>query len=337
MKSYQKMRKAFSIIEVIFVLVILGIISSIGSSIIVQVYESYITQNALYKVTTKTELVANQLVNRLTYAIPSSLISKVTSNDGSWNLKFRSTIGGDSNESKAIERENWIKLEDIMFGTSDFTTIEWIGYDNDSFSASSSPAWSGIADYSSADINHIDTPSSNLNSANSIISNLSNGKVSLDGTATSPAIFFKEKNNYYSQTKEYTPKCMGLIPPITTTCSFRVNLADVDTLNFLDGKSKIVTERYKLAWSAYAIVPENPIDTDGDGDSDLWELAFYYNYQPWNGENYKEHGIRKLLMKSISVFKFTKNGGVIQFKLCASSQISTTNYISTCKEKVVLR
>jgi prepilin-type N-terminal cleavage/methylation domain-containing protein len=341
MKKYKRIHRAFSIIEVIFVLVILGIISSIGSSIIVQVYESYITQNALYKVTTQTELVSNQLVNRLSYAIKNSVISKVTKDDGSWNLYFRSSMDENTSQEsdvpQAIETENWLKLEDIMFGTSDFVTIEWIGYDNDSFSADTIAGWSGIADYSEANISSFKTPHSNLSLANDIISNLSADKVNLNDTAlNNPAVIFTKKTGSFV---EDGAGCMGLIDN-NSSCIFPVKMLNNTQLEFLGtAKStpKTITERYKLVWSAYAISPENPRDIDGDGEADLWELAFYYNYQPWNGENYKEHGTRKLLMRNLSVFKFTENGGIIQFKLCASSPISEKLYISTCKEKVVLR
>jgi prepilin-type N-terminal cleavage/methylation domain-containing protein len=335
MKPYIKTHKAFSLIEVIFVLIILGVISSIGSSIIVQVYESYITQNALYKVTTKTELVANQIVNRLTYAIPISTISKVTDNNGTW-----------IHSTPPIENTEWIQLKNIMFGTSAFRSIEWIAYDNDSFSASTTPAWSGVGNYNTSNKNILNTPGSNLALSREIIFNLSNGKVDLDRSisATAPfnnsgAIVFKQENGYFTGISEYDPSCMGLMNyhNISTinqnsSCIFPIKRESNEQFSFQRvGESKIITERYKLAWSAYAIVPEDP-----DGDN-LWNLFLYSNYQPWNGENYKTHGTKKLLMGNVSVFKFTKNGGIIQFKLCASENIGETFPISTCKEKVVLR
>lgn len=335
MKRYKKNHSAFSLIEIIFVLIILGIVSSIGSSIIIQVYESYIIQNSLYKVTTKTELVANQIVNRLSYAIPLSTISKATNENGTWSLiNATPTEGGVNGVDSA--NSDWIQLKNIMFDNSNkFRTIEWIGYDNDSFSAKSQPAWSGIADYPASTKNNLVTPGSELSLATTIIAKLSNSQIDLDGTSSnSAAIIFQEKDNHYNPAGErYHPSCMGLIDN-DSSCIFPVQRLDDTNLTFIRvDEPKIVTERYKLVWSAYAIVPEDP-----DGDN-LWDLYLYSNYQPWNGENYKANGTKKLLMNNISVFKFTKNGGIIQFKICATAITGSQaeERISTCKEKVVLR
>jgi prepilin-type N-terminal cleavage/methylation domain-containing protein len=73
---YKKTKKAFSLLEIIFVIVILGVVASLSSQIIIQVYENYIIQRAVYNVSTKTELISNQIVNRLAYRIPGTTISK---------------------------------------------------------------------------------------------------------------------------------------------------------------------------------------------------------------------------------------------------------------------
>lgn len=316
----KNIRLAFSMIEVIFVLVILGIVASISSSIIAQVYENYITQEALYSVTTKTEVASTQIVNRLTYRIQGTTIAK------------------DPNKNGFVEGTDWIMLKDIPKVDNNFTTVEWIGYDNDSLGATEVPGWSGVANYKtvadgstlpSASRNSIYTPASLLTNTANIMENLSNHKVNLT-TAKPAALIFQQKANEYRTGQEYSPSCMGLIDPSNTECIFRVANSGDTNLTFVDAKPKIVTERYKLAWSAYTLVPE---DLDGDG---LYNLYLYYNYQPWNGETYNQ-GVKKLLTSNVSVFKFTENGGVIQFKLCASKKISATNRISTCKEKVLIQ
>jgi len=307
------MKKAFSLIEVVFVIVILGIVASISSQIIVQVFDNYITQKAIYNVSTKTEIVANQIVNRLTYAIEESAVIKT-----------------DSFQTNAIHTEgnDWKKMNDIN-DTDSFVIVEWIGYDNDSFSAGATPYWSGVANYETASESSFISPASQFSKADSIISNLSNNQVDLTGTVQHPAILFIQKNNYYKGTEEYTPKCMGLIDS-NVSCIFRVERNNDNNLTFEDNRTKIITERYRLVWSAYALVPE--IQPNG-----LYNLYLYYNYQPWENENFKNNGSKSLLLTNMSVFKFTQNGGSIQFKICATENIGEDYNISTCKEKVIIR
>ena len=316
----KKKHSAFSLIEVIFVLVILGIVASISSSIIAQVYENYITQEALYSVTSKTEVASVQITNRLTYRIQGTTIAK------------------DPNSTGFVEGTDWIMLKDIPKADNNFTTVEWIGYDNDSLSATEVPGWSGVANYDTsvgnslvpASRNSIYTPASFLTNTAKIMNNLSSGKVTMADENHTAGLIFQQKDNEYRTGQEYSPSCMGLIDPTNTNCIFRVTNNGDTNLTFVDSKPKIVTERYKLAWSAYALVPE---DLDGDG---LYNLYLYSNYQPWNGESYNQ-GVKNILTNNISVFKFTEDGGVIQFKICASKKISATNRISTCKEKVLIQ
>jgi len=152
------MKKAFSLIEVIFVLVILGIVASLSSQIIVQVYENYLTQRAVYNVNTKTELAINQIVNRLGYSIMDSAIAK----DPADATKFKLLSNLDVTTDGAL------------------TMLEWVGYDNDSFDADLTPYWSGVANYATATRTNFDSPGSNLNSIDTIIQNLSGNTVTLN-------------------------------------------------------------------------------------------------------------------------------------------------------------
>ncbi|MCK4440775.1 MAG: prepilin-type N-terminal cleavage/methylation domain-containing protein, partial [Sulfurovaceae bacterium] len=195
-----KTKKAFSLIEVIFVLVILGIVASISSQIIVQVYENYIIQKAIYKVNNQTEIVANQLVNRLTYRIAGTTISK---NHQAFLNHY--------NNGTALPANNWLKVEDVLNGGQTYTSLEWIGYDNNSFSADAIPYWSGVANYeNNASQDWFFTPASLLSEASTIISNLSHNKVNLNDRPA--GVIFLEKANRYNGGNEYDPICMGLIP-----------------------------------------------------------------------------------------------------------------------------
>ena len=342
----KKTKKAFSLLEVIFVLVILGIVASISSQIIVQVYENYIIQKAVYNVSTKTEVAANQIVNRLTYRIPGTTISK----------DHDAFVAG---LATPIEGTHWRKLQDVVTGGNTYTTIEWIGYDNDSFAAKQTPGWSGIADYEAPNTNkgQFLTPGSNLSTTATIVSNLSKNEVGTGvkqvelTTAKPAAVIFSQKDNWYKKDTQYNPICMGLIPHgrtsdtpailSSTECIFSVaqKTGSSNILEFVSNAPdtsatdpKIISERYKLAWSAYAIAPIPNMETG------LHDLVLYSNYQPWNGESYLDTTTtQNTILKNISVFKFSENGGTVQFKLCAVEKISKDVNVTTCKEKVVIR
>ncbi len=309
-------KKAFSMIELVFALIVMGIVASIGSSILAQVYENYITQKAVYTSSIKTEMVANQLVNLLTYRINGTTIGKNitdTNNSGTWT-----TSNG-----------TWERLDRAVAGNP-FKTLEWIGQDSDGFGAMATQPWSGIANYETSTMNSFQTPASHLADASTILTNLTNGKVDLT-TAKPAGILFDQKDNFYDDNLEYNPNCMGLIDPANRVCIFPVAKVDDTHFSFTRAnQAKIVTERYKLSGSAYAIVPEV------DKNDKLNDLYLYSNYQPWNGEVYTD-GTKNLLLRNVSVFRFSENGGVLQFKLCQQEDIGMDANITTCKEKAVIK
>lgn len=166
-------RSAYTLLELIFVIVILGIVSSIGAELIAKVYENYIIQRANHRAELKTELAALQIANRLRYAIPGTL----------YRIKSDDTL-----ESTLVS---------LSAGADTYKGLQWVGYDGDSFEAVTSaanrqPGWSGFADveHGSTDINHIKTQGSNLTLANTIIGNLSpSGKAITDAY-----IYFPDEN-----------------------------------------------------------------------------------------------------------------------------------------------
>jgi prepilin-type N-terminal cleavage/methylation domain-containing protein len=289
-----KYKKAFTMLEVIFVIVILGIVSSIGAEIIADVYKSYIIQRASHRSSVKTELAATQIANRLTYAISGTVIGRKSS-----NKSFRSVTNLDSNE---------------------YDVLEWVEYDNDSFSAKVTPGWSGFVDISSTDTNttHLDTKGSELNTTDDIIKNLSDNNSNLSDAA----LFFES---------EYTAQTIGYENGISANNAIDITgRSGTSVLNVSNLTGKTITEHYKLAWSAYALVPSD----NGDG---TFNLDLYYDYQPWKGETYEDDAKHQTLVRNVTVFKFigTENG--IRFKLCQSERISDENNITICKEKAVIR
>jgi len=290
-------RKAFSMIELIFVIAILGIVSSIGAEIIAQVYEGYVIQRASYRSGVKTELAATQIANRLAYAIPNTVVGRKSATDGTF-----------------------ASAENIT--TNDFEVLQWIGYDSDSFgsfnsNANRSPGWSGFADIQASTSTSISTPASKLNAiTNTIIGNLSAGSKTISSTA----IFFPSE--YATTNIGYGGDSSGL-----HTVSGASNTAF--TVPNMAGSS--IKEHYKLAWSSYAIVP---IVSARAG---LHDLFLRYNFQPWSaGSNY-QNAPSVLLLRNVSVFQFTASPTTIRFKICQREYVTNTYYIDSCKEKAVIR
>ncbi|DAB40342.1 MAG TPA: prepilin-type cleavage/methylation domain-containing protein [Sulfurovum sp. UBA12169] len=149
------LHSAFTLLEVTIVITILGIVASLASELIAQVYQSYILQRAEHRAALKTELAATQIANRLRYAIPGTVIRRVD------------TTGAPEEISTSMAHN-----------PDDYTVLQWVAYDGDGFEAITSdanrkPGWSGFCDVDASTAHTIQTPGSNLELAKTIIENLS--------------------------------------------------------------------------------------------------------------------------------------------------------------------
>ena len=308
-------------VELIMVIIVLGIVASLGAEMIANAYKNYVLQNATHKAAYKMEVAAEKVANLLRHRVPGTAIAR-NPDDLTDNVLISYGVANDKNH----------------------TMIEWIGTAYESFSATSGsapyrPGWSGFCDLDNSSASALSTPGSDLGLASTIIDNLSGGTVDLNTSGKQrPAIFFRSLQ--YSSSIFYDPlRCMGLTDN-NTSCISKVSGTGT-TLTFDSASSKQLREHYKLAWSAYAICPT------GDGDNgERFDLVLYYNYQPWEGErlaggsrcDYNATGLnRSVLVRDITVFKFAESGDAIRIKICAQSPIGEEKNITICKEKVVLK
>lgn len=145
-------KEAFTLLEVVVVIAILGIVTAIGADIIANVYEQYIIQRAQYKAAIKTELASLEIANRLRYAIPGTVYR--IKNDGT-KEPIVSPMSGN---------------------TDDYMGIQWVGYDREGFEYTPGrPGWSGFCDLDLSGRDFIKTPGSNLSALDTIKSNLGGG------------------------------------------------------------------------------------------------------------------------------------------------------------------
>lgn len=158
MPTHKTHRPAFSMLEIIFVIVILGIVASIGAELIAKVYENYIIQRAQHRASVKTQITLNQVVNRLQYAIPGTMVRR-TSKTGNSELLTNDMLLDPTGNA--------------------YTILQWVATDGDSFEAINSntnrrPGWSGFCDIASSTATVLSTPGSNFVITNSLQSNLGN-------------------------------------------------------------------------------------------------------------------------------------------------------------------
>ena len=69
-------KSAFTMIELVMVIVVMGIVASIGSDIIVNLYENYVKTRAINKLQSQSELVLDQIAKRLESRVKDSVIAR---------------------------------------------------------------------------------------------------------------------------------------------------------------------------------------------------------------------------------------------------------------------
>ncbi len=305
------MRKAFTLIELIITMVILSIVSYIASGLIAKTYMGYNQTNSIHKANLKVEAAITQIANRLEYAIDGTVVKRKSEADNS--------------------------IDSIDQAPSDYEVLEWVGWDKDGFEANNnlsgtsvavknSSAWSGFCNIKKSTPTTIITPGSDLIFENDIVKRLSDGKASLKNSTV--AIFFPRNYDYtnigYNGT---TPTGIGIIN----------NYVGGATDNKLILKSPInrITEHYKLAWSAYAVVPTNYNSTEK-----TFDLVLRYNFRPWKSEDYDTTAVKdnqKMLANNVTVFKTYATQNRIHIKLCVKEKFGVNKSAAICREKVVFK
>jgi len=297
-----KQRTAFTMIELIMVIVIFGIVAMISADIFVKIYDNYIIARTMNTLQTQTELTLDQIAKRLQYRIKDSTIARKEAN--STDYLFLS----DADDTyKVLE---WI-------GTADAARR---GLWNGTIYA---PGWSGFIDLDASGRAAVSTPGSRLDYADTIIAALSENAVDLTGTAGWPAVVMD------GHVGDYNVSSYGWDPYTDNDYALLVKRNGTTLLDFNDtAAEKEIYEHYKLAWSAYAIVPQCPA-----GVTDDCNLTLFYNYRPWQQQKL-EDGNSSLLAEHVTTFKFNQTGDVVRLKLCIGEHFYDNN-ISFCKEKVV--
>ena len=305
-------RSAFTLLEMVFVIVIVGIIAKFGSGILMSSYNSFIFSTAQNRLQNQSEAAVTQIASRLQYRIKGSEIAR------SGAASFRG-------------------LNDAL-GTEQI--LEWVGYDVDGWRGYYSgvtglftPYWSGFIDVDdpASTTTQLSTPGSLLTGEDTLISALSNGGSGLaDAAIYMLGSDIDVQNGYGYDGVAITDQSQSMKP-----------IANGGADAFITPRGGNygginIYENYQLAWSAYAIVHETYTTTAPNGNSvNEGRLWLYYDYQPWDGESYTD-GKQVMLMDHVDTFGFRSIGDMIKIIVCTTDvSIFQQGAYSICKEKTI--
>ena len=301
------MRKAFTFVEIVIVLAVIGILATIGTDIIIKAYENYIISKQLSSSNYTTEVALQQLQRRLEYRIPYSEVSIKDST----NANTIVPLSYHDNTHKILA---WVgRAYEALRGESNGT----INY----------PGWSGFADLNASDTQSLFTPGSKLTYAKNVINNLTS--INLSAANNGVGISFVAYPDDSEVVKAYGWKYAATgNTNDKATFIFPVHSTSDTNLTYDDTTPSRIYEHYYLSYSAYAVVPE---DTDGDGFYKLW---LYYDFRPWMGERFSD-GKKSLLADGVTKFRFRRIANSIELYLCAASNIRSDINVTICGKKVV--
>jgi len=318
----RKLHKAFTLLELIIVIVIMGIAAKFGVELLMRAYEDYIYGVSNNRLLAESEAAVTQIANRLQYRIKESVIYREGTDENVFYNNFDSiATATDTNQSVRI--------------------FEWVGYDIDGWhgdGTSTLPTWSGIIDVNNpgANATTLISPESNVTRISNVISALSPHNFSGNGSA----LFFIgdesvnvrdgfawDGNVLTTQNANLHPVTLGngqFIPRFTAAGQ---NFGGVD-----------VYEYYRLAWTAYDLVFKRWTDnTDPTHPVVRGTLWLYYDYRPWLGDKYNDAGTAKVvLMENVQTLRFSSIGDVLKVQVCVGDgDIFKQGAYSVCKEKTI--
>lgn len=345
------MKKAFTLVELIFVIVILGILSVMSTELILNVYKNYVYSKAINELESKVEIALEQISSRLTDRIRHTTIARLPAGavipaGGRAFVAINETTPahailewyGQSSESKFFATGLRDRLIDnVVYGWSGFLhRFGACSYDagNRQYGSCFNPSADGLS------INQIRTPATNFTNAANVIRGY--------GSASATVVFSVNNsvNNYYdipsgataSDTQSAIP--INLDRSVGDTILFTAPYAIKTSRDagLIDNHG--ISERYYVSHSAYALVPTNFINYDERGTTRReFDLALYYNYYPWNAANNTYlNGANSILLRHVTMFRFRGNNNTVELKLCARDPLNLPNSqdFIVCKSKVVL-
>ena len=312
------MKRAFTLLELIIVIVILGIIAMMSFNAMMNIYSNYFQTRTVNELETQTEIALEQISKRLEHRIKPSVIARKPS-------------GGflPLNDSRVNLNSGYEILEFIPYAYEIF---------NDVPSGNKAGRYSGYADLTkSSPATGLISPGSNFSTE--VVETIKD-LTCKDDTRNATCVDFTNKDGgvvaifsdvYYDVQNSFGYKGISNLDIAKVGVKGGQSGLNGNTLEISGFGGKQISEQYHLAYTANAIVPEQSADPK-DTANGVFDLNLYYDYRPWMGEKYKPNGEKATLAKNVTRFVFTEKNGVIVLKLCMRAKNSE---ITICKSKAV--
>lgn len=308
------MKRAFTLLELVVVIVVLGIIAMMSFNAIMNIYSNYFQTKTVNELETQTEIALEQISKRLEHRIKPSVIARKT--DGAFLAL---------NDSGVNLNAEYEILEFIPYAYEIFNDVP--------SGSNKAGRYSGYADLAnSSPATGLISPGSNFTTG--VVETIKDLTCREDTNAT--CVDFKNKDGgvaaifsdvYYDVQNSFGYKGVSNLD----IAKVGVKSIDGNTLEISGFANKQISEQYHLAYTANAIVPEQS-QSQADKNNGVFDLNLYYDYRPWMGEKYKQNGEKATLAKNVTRFVFTEKNGVIVLKLCMRAKNSE---ITICKSKAV--
>ena len=323
------MKRAFTLLELVVVIVVLGIIAMMSFNAIMNIYSNYFQTRTVNELETQTEIALEQISKRLEHRIKPSVIARKT--DGAFLAL---------NDNRVNLDAKYEILEFIPYAYEIFNDV--ISLDaNDHVIEQGGKAgrYSGYADLAkSSPATGLISPGSNFSTE--VVETIKDLTCKDDASG---CVDFKDKDGgvvaifsdvYYNVQSSFGYS-NGTVPVSLDIAKVGLKGGQSglngNTLEISGFANKQISEQYHLAYTANAIVPEQSADPK-DAANGVFDLNLYYDYRPWMGEKYKPNGEKATLAKNVTRFVFTEKNGVIVLKLCMRAKNSE---ITICKSKAV--
>ena len=328
------MKRGFTLIELVFVIVVLGIISMFGADLYTKIYKSYVHVRAVNQLEARTQNAMMLITNRLEDRIKSS------------------TIGRD------LVVNDFVPISDLTDPR--FDILEWIGQSVETRNINQrNPGWSGFMSMSqlrdstwTADADNAgyiaDTRAAfNMVSLGSdfpqvarIVQNLRATAYNTPSNNTQVAVIFRAVTNDASPTSVgigfgydravWADGRNRVLIAVGTPSNAGSGSIQGETIainqypfNPNNANSQEFSEQYYIAHSAYAIVPDQVVTYTKDNAGNLsknFNLLLKYNYRPWSTVAGDAHSYdtasSSLLAEDVSLFRFKDDNGAVALKLC---------------------